>query len=145
LKKSIPKWQSPPENSREKSSFLKKLTGFVSQFWIFDHTLSCFVSSSLHLYLSCSVPKFLLVPLRPLVGLRPPSNFFIHCLSPPVLSRTHSQKAFSRPMLVLSHSDTHYLNRHMVGCWGHEILIPCSTTVLFSTSFLLISISRLEG
>ena len=48
-------------------------------------------------------------------------------------------------MLVLSHSDTHTLNRHMVGCGCHEILIPCSTTVLFSTPFLLISISRIEG
>ena len=29
-------------------------------------------------------------------------------------------------MWVLSHSDTDHLNRHMVGCGCHEILIPCS-------------------
>ena len=48
-------------------------------------------------------------------------------------------------MRVLSHSYTHYLNRHMVGCGCQEILIPCSATALFSTTFLLISMSRVEG
>ena len=81
LKNSRTKWQSPSQNFRDKSFSLRKLTGFVPRFWIFDHTLSCCVFSSLHLCLSCTVPKFHLVPLRPLVGLRPRSNFFIHSLS----------------------------------------------------------------
>ena len=64
------------------------------------------------------------------------------CLS---FSPRHNFRRRSLFMRVLSHSDTHHLNRHMVGCGCHEILIPCSTTVLFSTTFLLISISRIEG
>ena len=48
-------------------------------------------------------------------------------------------------MLVLSHSDTHNLSRHIVGCGCHEILILCSIIALFSTTFLLVSISRAEG
>ena len=55
LKNSLRQWQSPRRNSRDKSFFFRKLTKFVPQFWIFDHTLSCFVCSSLHLCLSCSV------------------------------------------------------------------------------------------
>ena len=57
----------------------------------------------------------------------------------------HNTRKRSLFMRVLSHSDTHHLNRHMVGCGCHEILISCSTTVLFLTTFLLISISRVEG
>ena len=59
-------------------------------------------------------------------------------------SPRHNSRRRSLLMLVLSHSDTHYLNRHMVGCGYHEILIPCSTTVLFSTTLLLIFISRVD-
>ena len=82
---------SSAQNSRDKPFFLTKLAGFVPQCWIFDHTRSCFVVSSLHLCLSCTVPKF------HLVSLRPPSNFFIHSLSLslPVLSKTQLPKAFS--------------------------------------------------
>ena len=43
-------------------------------------------------------------------------------------------------MLVLSHADTHYLNRHMVGCGCHEILIQRWITVLFLSNFFLASI-----
>ena len=68
LKNSLTKWQSPPHNSRDKSFFLRKLTGFVPQFWIFDHTLSCFVCSSLSLMLSCTVP----------IGSTAPSLEFLH-------------------------------------------------------------------
>jgi hypothetical protein len=35
-----------------------------------------------------------------------------------------------------SHSDTHYLNRHMVGYGCHEILSPRSLTFRFLLSFL---------
>ena len=50
----------------------------------------------------------------------------------------HNSRRRSLFMGVLSHSDTHHLNRHMAGCGCHEILIPCSITVLFSTTVLLI-------
>ena len=59
-------------------------------------------------------------------------------------SPRHDSRRRSLFMRVLSHSDTHHLNRHMVGCGCHEILLPCSTTVLFPTTFLLISIFRVE-
>ena len=49
---------SSAQNSRDKSFFLRKLTGFVPQFLIFDYTLSCFVFSFLHLRLSCTVAQF---------------------------------------------------------------------------------------
>ena len=35
----------------------------------------------------------------------------------------HNTKRRSLSMRVLSHSDTHYLNRHMAGCGCHEILM----------------------
>ena len=53
-------------------------------------------------------------------------------------SPRHDPRGRSLLMLVLSHSDTHHLNRHMIGYGCHEILIPCSTTVLFSATFPLI-------
>ena len=34
--------------------------------------------------------------------------------------------------------------RYMGWCGCHEILIPCSTTIMFSTTFLVICISRVE-
>ena len=60
-------------------------------------------------------------------------------------SPRHDYRRRSLLMLSLSHCDTYHLNRHMVGCGCHEILIPCSTAVLFSTTFPLISIPRVEG
>ena len=83
---------SSAQNFKDKPLFLRKLTGFVLQFWIPDHTLSCFVCSSLHLCLSYSVPKFHLVPLRPLVG---PPRISSFTLSLPVLSKTQLLVAFS--------------------------------------------------
>ena len=90
MKNSLTKWQSPPQNSRDKSFFLGKLTGFAPQFSMVDHTLFCSVCSSAHLLicLPCSVAQFHLVPLdftapfgRPSGRrLRPPSNFFVHSL-----------------------------------------------------------------
>ena len=47
----------------------------------------------------------------------------------------HNCRRRSLPMLVLSHSDTHHLNRHMGGCGCHEILIQPSFNVLFFTRF----------
>ena len=146
LKNSLRKWQSPLHPSRDISLFLRKRTGFVPKFWILDHTLSWFVCSSIHVCLSCPVAQFHLVPLRP------PSNFFIHTLSLPVLSKTQLQMAFSlhAGALSLCHSRPPIGICHSVGvtegvtspaahrgtgvwCGCHEILIPCSTTTLFST------------
>ena len=46
-------------------------------------------------------------------------------------SPRHNSRRLSLFMRVVSHSDTHHLNRHMVGCGCHEILIqPCITVVL---------------
>ena len=58
LKNSLTKWQFSPQNSRDESFFLRKLTGFVPQFWIIDHILSCCVCLTRHLCLSCSVAQF---------------------------------------------------------------------------------------
>ena len=62
-----------------------------------------------------------LVPLSPWVRLRPPSNSFILSLCLTITSAflshphpKHNTRIRSFSMLVLSHSDTHSLNRHMV-------------------------------
>ena len=59
------------------------------------------------------------------------------CLS---VSPRHNFRRRSLSMLVLSHSDTHYLNRHMVGCGCHEILIQRCIPVICLSSFSLYSI-----
>ena len=46
---------------------------------------------------------------------------FLHSLTPP-----HKTCRISLLMRVLSHLDTHYLNRHTAGCGCHEILIQCT-------------------
>ena len=93
-----------------------------------------------------------LVPMSPLVGLQSPSKIPSLCHSAALCLRhlslfcpRYDSRRRSLVMLVLSHPDTQHYNRHMVGCGCHEILIPSSTTVLFSITFLLISISRVEG
>ena len=87
--------------------------------------------------------------ISPLVPL-PPSKF-LRAVTPPhyayrislsVLSKTRLQKEFSLFMWVLSHSDTHHLNRHMVGCGCNEILTQRSITALFFASFSLYLIQR---
>ena len=60
-------------------------------------------------------------------------------------SRRHNTRRCSILILVLSYFDTYNLNGYMGCCGFREILIPCSTTALLSTTFLLISISRVEG
>ena len=115
LKNSLKNWQSLPQNFRDKSFVLRKLTGFVTQFWIFDHILSCFVCSSLHLCLSCSVAQFssstwFHCALWSAFGLPRISLFTIFLY--PFCPRRNCRRR-SLLMLVLSHSDTHTLNRHM--------------------------------
>ena len=62
----------------------------------FQHLLRLFSVLSIHLYISLSL-----------------------------FCPKHNSRRRSLLMRVLSHSDTHHLNRHMVGCGCHEILIPC--------------------
>ena len=121
---------SSAQNSRDKSFFLRKLAGFVPQFWMFYHTVSYFVCLSLHP--SCSVAQFHLIPLLPLIS---SLTLSLYSLCP-----TQLQQAFSRFMLVLSRSNTQYLNRHTARCECHEILIERCITVLFLLNFSLYSI-----
>ena len=132
---------SSAQNSRDKPFFLRKLTGFVPQLWIFDHTLSWFVCSSLHLYLSCSVASFQSFP-------------WFHCDLSRISSFTlslypfclrHNFRRRSLFMRVLSHSDTHHLNRYIVGCECHEISIPRPWAVLFLSNFCYVSSTASES
>ena len=130
LKNSLTKWQSPPQNSREKNHPFSENSqdSCLSSAYLIT-LFPLFVCSSLHLCLSCSVAQF-----------QSPTSAsleFLHSLSLPVLSKTQLEKAFSRLMRVLSHSDTHYLNRHMVGCGCHEILTQRCITVPFLSDFSL--------
>ena len=118
---------SSAQNSRYKSFFLRKLTGFVPQLWIFDHTLSCLLCSSLHLSLIQSSKV-------PLGSTAAPLEFF-HSLSLYAFCPRHNSRRRSLFMRVLSHSDTHPLNRYMAQCGCHEILIPRSFYVRFLTRF----------
>ena len=117
LKNSLTKSQSPHLSTPENSFFLRKLTGFVPHFSIFNRTLSCTICSSLHLSLMLS-SKFSLGSTAPFG--HPSSNFFIHSLSLYEFCTRHNSRRRSLFMLVLSHSDTHFINRHMVGCGCHE-------------------------
>ena len=56
------------------------------------------------------------------------------------VSPRHNSRRRSLFMRVLSHSVTHYLNRHMVGCGCHEILIQPCIMVLFLSNFSLCSV-----
>ena len=92
-------------------------------------------------WILCSIisPLF---PLRPLVGLRLPSKVssFSHSdsqslpqLSPFCSELNTRRRSFF--MLVLSHSDTHNLNRHIAWCGCHEILTQRCSTVLILANF----------
>ena len=92
---------SSAQNFKDKPLFLKKLTGFVPQFWILDHTFSCFVfSSSLPLMHSSKVPLGSTTPFgRPSASFENSSILSLHLTIPAaslsVLSKTQHQKAFS--------------------------------------------------
>ena len=74
------------------------LTRFVSQFWIFDHNLSCSVCSSLHLslILSCTVP----LDFTALFGRPPTSLEFLHSLSLYAFCPRHNSRRRSLFMRV---------------------------------------------
>ena len=100
---------------------------FAHLFWSFASILEYFVCSSVSRYVGSLVSTALFG--------RPSAFFdFLHA---PILphhaccSPRHNSRRRSLLMLVLSHSDTHHLNRHMVGCGCHEILIPCSTIDMY--------------
>ena len=101
----------------QRQIILRKLTRFVPPLWVFDHRLSCFVCSSLHLCLSCSVP------LRPLVGLRPPSNFFIHSLSTCFVQDTTPAGVLSSCGCHEKSDQSRSSQGYMAWCGCHEILI----------------------
>ena len=66
------------------------------------HLLRLETDLSVHLFLDCTVS-------RPLL------RKFLHSFTPP-----HYACCISLLVLVLSHSDTHHLNRHMAWCGCHE-------------------------
>ena len=101
------------------------------------------ISSSLSLSLSLTVAQFQssTAPFGSAFGLLRLSSFS-HSASlcllnlHPVCPR-HNSRGRSLFMRVLSHSDTHHLNRHMAGCGCHEILIQRCISVLFLSSIFL--------
>ena len=168
----VQNWRMPPQNgdlleglkSRTEESFFPcQLTCLSALFSASVQTQRCLVCSSVHLCLSSSIAQFpcFHCALCSAFGLRRISSFshsaslYLPYLSP--FCPRHNSRRHSLLMLVLSHSDTHNLNRHMVGCGCHErsdqsrglqefmvwcgchdILIQRCITVPFSTTFLLI-------
>ena len=101
---------------QQNQSFLAKWTNWTLSshdlLWLLDNI----AWSSVHHWL------FFTVPLRPLVGLRPPSKIssFFHSTSLFLLyfslfCQEHNSKMRSLSMLVLSHSDTHTLAQWVCG------------------------------
>ena len=101
------------------------LAGHMAWCWrSFKRMILVFVCSSLHLCLSCSVAKFHLVPLRPLVGLRPPSNFFIHSLSTRSVQDTTPEGVLSSCGCHERSEQSRSSQGYIACCGCHEILIP---------------------
>ena len=93
------------------------------QFSVFSQTLCCHVYSSLHRCPSFSAPLFQSSIRFGTSASRKSSLFHYACCISYlyVTPRHNSKKAFSRSMWVLSHFDTHYLNRaYGIGCGCHE-------------------------
>ena len=87
-----------------------------------------FAVLSVHLCISVSLPRF---PWFHCALSRFPSFSHSACYCP-----RYNSLGLSLLMRVLSHSDTHHLNRYMVWCGCHEILILCCNTVLFLSKFV---------
>ena len=108
LKNSVTKWQSPPQNSREKSSFLRKLTDS----WLSSaYLIILFPVVSSHLFISVSHAQL-------------HSSTWFHCGLPRISSFTLSRYPFyprhnsrwrSLFMRMRSRSDTH----HLSGVYGN--------------------------
>ena len=132
-------WIMPPEMAislkncrveQQNQSFLSNWTA-----WAISSHCSLWLLSSLsvHLSLGSTAPFG-----RPSASLK-----FFHSLIPPhphsvslCAAAQNNSRRRSLSMLVLSCSDTHYLNRHMAWCGCHEILIPRYLTVPFLSNFL---------
>ena len=131
LKSSLTVWQSPQLRIPEKNhSFSENWRVRASVLSIWSHS-----------FLFC-----LLIPSS--LSLMHSSPWF-HCTLPQISSFTlplyrfcprHNSRRRSLLMLALSPSDTHYLNRHMVGCGCHAILIQRSITTLLLSNFPLYQI-----
>ena len=93
----------------------------MAKFQAHDARFCVLISSSLSLMLSCIVPKFLLVPLRP------PSNFFIHSLA---LSLSTRSVQDTTPECVLSL------------CWCSLVLAPTTSKGIWHSAGATISWSR---
>ena len=91
----------------------------------------------MHPCLSSTVPRW---PSSKVSSFCPSASLCLLHLSPFCPRHNSSKRSFF--MRVLSHSDTHYLNRHMVGCGCHEILIQRCITVLFLSNIPLYLIQR---
>ena len=130
------------KSGRVKQRNHPSLANLPNQALSFQHWLRFLGILSDHLCIPVSLPPFQCA-LRSAFGLpRHPSFSHSTSLCLPFLSPfcpRHNFRRRSLFMRVLFHSDTHYLNRYMVWCGCHEILIPCSTTVLFFVEFLSVS------
>ena len=110
LQKSFRKCQSPAQIWGVKQKNHSFLTNWIN--WTLSSHYLLWLLGSLK---NQSLPWFHLASLE-----------FLHCLIPPHYAcccPRHNSRRRSLSMLVLCHSDTHYLNRHMVGCGRHEISI----------------------
>ena len=112
-----------------------RIRASVLKTWSHSFLFSLLISSSLFLSLTCAVPKFHLAPLRP------PSHFFIHFLSLPVLSKKQLQEAFSLHAGVTKGVTSHAAHE---GIW-HDAGVTRSWlhAATFKKSLILINI-RLE-
>ena len=85
-----------------------------------------------------SLPDYMICPSRVIICWNSWILYLLICTTLSLLHRArHDSRRRSLSMRVLYHSDTHHLNRHVVGCGCHEILIPRSFYVRFLTGFCL--------
>ena len=126
------------KSGRVKQSNHPSLADLPNQALSSQHLLRFLGIVSDHLCIPVSLPPFQCA-LWSAFGLpRHPSFSHSTSLCLPYLSpfcSRHNWRRRSLLMRVLSHSDTHYLNRHMARCGCHEILIPRSFYVRFVTRF----------
>ena len=111
-----------------------RIRASVLDIWSHSFLFCLLISSSLPLMNSSKVPLGFPPPFgRPSASLEFLHSLFLSaCYCP-----SHNSKRRSLFMRVLSHSNTHYLNRYKVGCGCHDILIQRCITVLFLSNFSL--------
>ena len=145
LKNSSTKWQSPWRIIELKSKVILSLPTELIERSVLIIYSDSWITLHGHLCIPVSLPPFHSA-LWSAFGLpRLPSFSHSTSLCLPFLSPfcpRHNSRRRSLFMRVLSHSDTHYLNRHMTGCGCYEILIQRRITVLFLWNFSLYPIQR---